>query len=249
MGIYVHAKHGLSRLDKIIVVAGLIVLLSVVSTVSLGYFVFSEPSQTGEAAGSVSPTPSPVLTPAPSPGEESAAGVFIPTPSVPEFTVEVVDNSYDVPLTYTYEVDQFTGKELQISHGGYHLDNRSLVFTIKNQPFTSVRVADGNVTSLSYKIRVKGHYGDDWTELNHVDSSGAGYTLKPYILGENCEIYLLRGIASGEVDFQMQALIGYYYETYDLSIHSAMFYWYFPGDIHFVGETSGWSPTQTITIP
>ena len=63
---------------------------------------------------------------------ETAFAQSIPTPSVPEFTVKYVDNSYDVPPTYG--TDQYTGQTI-IIQDGYHVDNRSIQFIIKNQPF------------------------------------------------------------------------------------------------------------------
>ena len=57
----------------------------------------------------------------------------IPTPSVPEFSLRFVDASYDVPTTYT--IDDYTGQN--ITHPGYHVENRTIEVRIKNQPFTS----------------------------------------------------------------------------------------------------------------
>jgi len=53
------------------------------------------------------------------------------TPAVPEFTVELVDSSYDVPTTYS--TDPYTGK--QVTHEGYHVAKRTIEVRIKNQPF------------------------------------------------------------------------------------------------------------------
>lgn len=244
-------------MDKKIIGILLTALIALVSTASLSYFVFSQPNEAGNTANSPSPTPTPTLeptsstpTPASSPSEEPNEPTSIPKPSVPEFTMKLVDNSYDVPLTYTYEIDPFTGEEVQISSGGYHVENKSLVFTIKNQQFTPCTVKDGNVTNLHYKIRVKGHFAEDWTELGYIDSTDAETTIKAYALGENSDIYMLRGVTSGgQVDFQVQALIGYAYEVYDYDTHSGLFYLYFPGETCFTGETSGWSSTQTLTYP
>jgi hypothetical protein len=69
----------------------------------------------------------------------------IPKPSVPEFTLRYIDLSYDVPPTYG--IDQFTGKNV-ITQEGYHVDNQSIAFKIKNHPFTSYNDSSGNSISL-----------------------------------------------------------------------------------------------------
>jgi hypothetical protein len=83
-----------------------------------------------------------------------------PKPSVPEFTVKYVDNSYDVPPTY--DIDQYTGKQVIIKEG-HHVDNRMIEVTIKNQPFTSYEDASGNDIALYYNFRYKGLHGDEWS--------------------------------------------------------------------------------------
>ncbi|MCL4429763.1 MAG: hypothetical protein M1167_03315, partial [Chloroflexi bacterium] len=80
-------------------------------------------------------------------------------PSVPQFTVKYTDLSYDV--SPTYGIDQYTGKTV-IIEDGYHVDNRSLQFTIINQPFTSYIDPSGNQTGLYYNLRIKGAYGTEW---------------------------------------------------------------------------------------
>jgi hypothetical protein len=233
-------------------------LIATVSTASLSYYVASQPSQTQNFPSPTStPTPIPTLTPTPtptstpiptpSPTPTSSEKTVIYKPSVPEFTIKIVDNSYDVPVTYTYEIDRFTGEERRISHGGYHVENKSIVFTIKNQPFTSYTTSDRNVTVLAYEVRVKGHFEEDWTIEGYIDSSDGEYTTKSYALGENSEIYMLRSAASGgQVDFQVQTLMGYFYDVYDYNTHSGLFYLYFPPEAYFAGEKSDWSSTQTI---
>jgi hypothetical protein len=51
--------------------------------------------------------------------------------------------------------------------------------------------------------------------------------------------------SGGQVDFQVEAMIGYVYRSYDPNATDpfGMFPWV------FAGETSGWSSTQTVTIP
>jgi hypothetical protein len=258
-------------LDKKIIGILLIALIAIVSTTSLSYFVFSQPNQTGNTANPPSPTPtptpeptpSPTLTPTPSPSEEPTEPASIPKPSVPEFTVKYIDYSYDVPPIYG--IDQYTGKSV-ITKEGYHVDNRTVEFTIKNQPFTSYEDASGNDIGLYYNFRFKGHYGNEWS---YYPFKPDGYSAIPYgmltgdlspklsqsntdytIVSINLDILL--AISSGytgshtfphggQMEFQAQAIIGHIdYEASGLIAGS-----YYT----FTGETSGWSETQTITLP
>jgi hypothetical protein len=167
-------------------------------------------------------------------------------PPVPIFTVNYEDSLDYVPPVYS--VNKYTG-ETTLVQQGYHVENKTITLTIKNQPFTQGTTEDKPV-SLSYNIRVKGHFEEDWTIEGYIDSSDGEYTTKSYALGENSEIYMLRSAASGgQVDFQVQTLMGYFYDVYDYNTHSGLFYLYFPPEAYFAGEKSDWSSTQTIKIP
>lgn len=84
---------------------------------------------------------------------QPASAIF--TPAVPQFTVKIVNHTYDEPTTYS--VNQFTGET--IAHGGKHYEWKTLDITITNQPVNQ----DGE-NSLRYNIRYKGQYTDQWTE-------------------------------------------------------------------------------------
>jgi hypothetical protein len=177
----------------------------------------------------------------------------IPKPSIPEFTVKYVDNSYDVPPTY--EIDQYTGKNV-MTQAGYHVQNKTIELAIKNQLFTPYKDADGNSIRLYYNIGKKGHFGNSWGYLdtgyygldNHyVDADlDSDYTVLTYgLVGNNGTLSLLNlDISSGDqVDFRVQAFIGY-----NTRIHES---WTPFGEVYhyvFTGETSDWSNTQTLTI-
>jgi hypothetical protein len=51
-----------------------------------------------------------------------ASAQSILKPSVPEFTVQLIDNSYDVPVTQT--IDHYTGEI--ITHPSHHVENKSI---------------------------------------------------------------------------------------------------------------------------
>lgn len=67
----------------------------------------------------------------------------ITKPSVPEFTVKLVDSSYDVPTTYS--IDPYTGQN--VTHAGSHVESRTLDVKIKNQPLPPLMIVAGLLSS------------------------------------------------------------------------------------------------------
>jgi len=170
----------------------------------------------------------------------------IPKPSVPEFTVKIVSYPYDVPPTTTTTVDPYTGKETVTTQPGYRVENKSIELIIKNQPFTPHTDAEGHIINLYYNVRVKGHFEDCWRELYSIDEmmreergahkqgpvqSSSGYTVI------SCSADYPD---DGQVDFQVQALAGYYTEWWPALGG--------PGKWNFTGQLSEWSNTQTIRM-
>ena len=176
-----------------------------------------------------------------------------PKPSVPEFTFKYVDYSYDVPPVYG--IDQFTGEEV-ITEEGYRVHERSIEFKIKNQVFTAYNDSSGNEINLYFNFRCKGHFGSEWSyypfsengltvyrisffslpphEPPKSQTSNSEYTNITYRLGLLFRSDVPRN--GSQVDFQVQALIGYTTSTGD-------------GYGKFIGQRSDWSETQTETIP
>ncbi len=169
----------------------------------------------------------------------------IPKPSVPQFSIQVVDYSYDVPTTYS--IAPYTGK--QITNPGYHVDDIRVEGKIKNQHFTPYTVPNPNSTSsydtdlkiiFYYNICYKGHFGSEWRQLygsEDVDflkqNYGAEYT--NFTASRYNAVEFQEG---DQVDFQVRAVIGF--ET-----------WGFLGTWSYRilnGEDSGWSNTLTVTI-
>ena len=160
-----------------------------------------------------------------------------PKPSVPEFTIQYVAHPYDVPTTYT--TDPYTGET--ITHPGYHVENRSRVLVIKNQPLPP-DLSNGKVT-VYYQVRYKGHYSDnEWYEVYHlpdypVQSDSEYTTISPKL-----NIQSKSASTDGaKIDFQVQALIGSIYLV-EARLYGGANYWTFDG------EKSDWSSTQTITV-
>jgi hypothetical protein len=172
---------------------------------------------------------------------ESASAQSISTPSVPEYTVQLVDRSYDE--SPTYQTDPYTGQTALI-WDGRHVDNKTFDFTIKNQPFTPYKNADGKDVELYYKIRHKGQF-EEWSTIfapkeDIAPSSGSGNTFVSFIVGEGT----WGGISpNGSVDIQVKSLIVYYSLVDDPYNRP----WDQSAVFTAVGE-SDWSNTQTITL-
>ena len=183
------------------------------------------------------------------------AETSIPKPTVPEFTVSLVDSSYDVPTTYS--TNPYTGEK--VTHSGYRAELRTIEIKIKNQPFTPfvVEEATANWTvGLQYVIRWKGYFEQDWHEIYYDDPmdgfTGFSANLESeysvisfegeYSSTEGLRLYYQGLIATfppdAKVDFQVKARIGYV-SRYPVPVTTGWI---------FIGEESGWSNTQTITI-
>lgn len=156
----------------------------------------------------------------------------IPTPAVPEFSVGVVDHSYDVPTNTTKTIDPYTGEEKTNIQPGYHVEKFTVDITIKNQPFKS----DTELIDLFFNIRVKGHYEQNWTELFHItgglnDNSLLRQSHNQFTVYSFFKQYPAHGV----VEFQVKAFIAVGKVDY--------------GPFgHWTWQESDWSPTQTITI-
>jgi hypothetical protein len=186
-----------------------------------------------------------------------SASAEVPKPAAPTFTGRYIDYSYDVPPTYG--TDQYTGKTI-MTEPGEHIDNRTIIFTIQNPPFTSYKDANGNDVKMFYNFRYKGSYGEDWAYYpfkgNQTTHSYGPYSGGFFIFYNasnkdttvlSVSLKFLPSYPSGptipngsQVDFQVQTQVGYI-----AAIPSGLL----AGDFYsFIGETSDWSNTQTLTV-
>jgi hypothetical protein len=129
-------------------------------------------------------------------------------PSVPVFTVQLTDRSYNEPPAY--QTDPYTGETKLIWAGGY-VDNKTLDFTIKNQPFTRYKDANGNDVELYYKIQHKGHF-EDWSDspsfnIDIVRPSSSEDTFASFIISKFSGWDIS---PNGTVDIRVKAITGYY---------------------------------------
>jgi hypothetical protein len=157
------------------------------------------------------------------------AATSIPKPAVPEFTVKLVDSSYDIPTTYS--IDPYTGENM--THLGSHVERRTIEFKIKTQPFTPFWVQESPSAAnwsvnFYYNIRVKGHFSEHWTEMFLASD---GYPSQDYesdyrVLSYQGEYSSTEGMKfnagsimtsfppGAQVDFQVEAMIGYVSREY-----------------------------------
>jgi|WetSurMetagenome_2_1015567.scaffolds.fasta_scaffold17958_2 hypothetical protein len=162
-------------------------------------------------------------------------------PSVPEFTVQYVERSYDVAPTYTF--DPYTGQNVMTSHG-HRATDRTIEITIENQPFTPITLPNGTTIKMYYDVRSKPHFSNTWNEIgapldnyspfwmNWEASTSEFTTLIDHGVGGT------DGLKSGDaIDFQVRARIGYIYVVKYLGFED------------FCEVAAGdWSSTQTVTI-
>jgi hypothetical protein len=183
-------------------------------------------------------------------------------PSVPEFTLKYSDYSHSIPPTYG--TDQYTGQKITLSEG-YDVINRTVQFTIKNQPFKEYTDSNGNPIGLYYHIRYKGSYGNNWSDFSVKEgnsiifhdtlvfpasnSSTSQVNVGEYSFAGNGLIgdkgpYNINLPTDGKIDFQVQALIGtaqLFNANWVLGDFAVYYY-------NFTGQVGDWSNTQTLTF-
>lgn len=163
----------------------------------------------------------------------------IPTPSVPQFTIQLADHSYDTPPVTSSTTNPYNNKTTTTTIPSYHIRNITIDLTIVNQPYP--KIINGNASFVYYDVRIKPHFGQDWTELyqyygNSPVQSNSQVTV--ISLSANYQV-------GDQIDIQVQAAIGYKIVT--LIGHPPMPNVY-TESVDFQHTSSDWSPTQTLTI-
>lgn len=166
-----------------------------------------------------------------------------PQPSIPEFTVKQIDNSYGVDPTNT--TNPFTGEI--IPHQGYNVKQLTIEVTIKNQPFTPATSLSGNVTGLHYNVQAKCSY-EGWSTTVYSDSHNK--YAAPASTSENTIVSFTIGSPQGwdiplgsQVEIRVQAVSGKSYTIWSPNGGLAPI-----GDGFDLEAASGWSSIKTITI-
>ena len=167
------------------------------------------------------------------------AQVGVTAPVIPGFDAQYQQRSYY--MSPTYGVDPVTGKAV-MTHEGYYKVHRVVDLSISNQPFEPYNDSYGNPIDLYYDIRWKNHNAASWETLLPANlrlNQNRDFYLTGMDIGfkngaghSSWNIDVLDYVPGSQVDFQMQASIGYY-----------------TTDNVFVGKSSGWSNTLTMTIP
>ncbi len=174
-------------------------------------------------------------------------------PSVPEFTLEVVDFSHDVPPRN--ETDVYTGEVRTIP--GYHVENKTIKLSVNNQP-TNFRI-DEKTYHTYLAIKLKPHFDTEWKQSgsNYMYTSGD----KEYgqVISSDSTLqsksnytvfwYLGDWEPNATMDFQVQAMRGhdtkFSFPRDPLSYRTGYAY----RDVIAFDASSDWSEVQSITIP
>ena len=172
----------------------------------------------------------------------SSASSETSKPAVPELTVTFENGTSFHPGAYS--IDPYTGKNVTIS-APYYSQWANIRVIIENQPFTPYQDSNGTWIQLYYNVEAKGHYSDSWTTWAPGGSDPDNVEYMPQTANSNFTVveYGAENYApNSKIDFRVQAMIGYLKDAY-----SEPFLGEWPQT--FIGETSDWSGTQTITIP
>jgi hypothetical protein len=203
---------------------------------------------------------------------DASAAQLIPKPSVPEFTVYLVNHPYDVPATLpTYTTDPYTGEQKQVSPGspGNYTDKISIELWILNkQPSYSNATTD---FTPYFNVRTKGHFEENWSViggcyqmeymLNSNDTrpyiqgykpaqTGYRYTVLNFSSTVPLRYYGIGGPTyppNATVDFQVKVAIGHVAPVIRYEGHIIIAVPYEDTGIALDAE-SDWSETQSITI-
>jgi hypothetical protein len=163
----------------------------------------------------VAPTPLPTL-------QQTPDLSSIPQPLPPEFTATFTDASHPLPSTNT--PDPNTGANTS----QLYVVNKTITFTIKNQPFTPYTDTNGNPVTLHYNVFVKDHAAQNWSRRYQTEdmprqqngentvlvfkAEGTYYT-SAITLHDYSQYYIewsgIYAEPGSTLDVQVQALIGY----------------------------------------
>ncbi len=170
---------------------------------------------------------------------EPAGAQTLPKPSVPQSSINFAEHSYVVPEKIS--IDPFTGAKSTMQ--AYTVINVTLTVTVTNSPLAT-----------AYLLEVKGHYTSDWDYLTMDYSMGGIINITAFASSGAQTVITLSGSggsqvelgfsdhwsitvpSGGKLDFRLEAING--------EVGSRVF-----GGSIYVGESSDWSPTQTITMP
>ena len=173
-------------------------------------------------------------------------------PQIPTFTLNLADHSFDVLPTYA--INSYTG-ENETVQPGYHVEKKLIEVNIENQySYSQYATINSSQVKVYYDIRYKGHFDNNWLESSSISNlvpSDGNYTTIDFGYGNNNPggFLIWAGYIppNGQVDFQVQAFLGYYKTT---TVQTGN-----PGcwrnettSVFEKTGLSGWSVTQTIMV-
>jgi len=155
-----------------------------------------------------------------------------PTPSIPQFTVRLVNNSYYTQPITTTTTDPYTGQPTTTTTPSRYVQDEYVELTIKNQSFTQA-----NGSNLFFDIRTKGHFANDWSYI----SPYYGYIMENYSSKYTIvQTYYNDVPSTGQIDFQVRAIIGYVYLQTPVIVSQHRI---------LTGQNGEWSDIQTVSLP
>jgi hypothetical protein len=165
-----------------------------------------------------------------------ASAQSIPTPAVPQFTLQLVGPP--VRVNTTYSLDTNTGQI--VAKIGYTNEYSAVNITIKNQVFSNL-----GYNTVYYNVRIKLENSNDWSNVYNANEpvfpqqSDSEYTILSIgLVGSQTTLAVIP--VGAEVDIQVQAMIG----TLG-PLNGVIQSWY----SQFDGNTGPWSITQTVNVP
>ena len=197
---------------------------------------------------------------------ESTYAQALSKPSVPEFTLKLVKTSELPSISWGHPYNN--DLSVQKDKDSYY----TIELKVKNQNFTPFKEymnGGEKEISLMYNVRLKINNSQNWITayspektgpasttsdliipfsiqpslLNDAENSSYGFYIRAYYVNSYSYSNVTNWIPEGQIQisFQVQALMGYLTMIQDNPITN-QWVWVFKG------QTSDWSPTQTITI-
>jgi len=157
---------------------------------------------------------------------------------IPQFSVKLVDHSYDLPSNTTTTVDPYIGKETTTTYPGYHVIDRTIEVTIKNQLFTPYTTANNHSINLYYVIEIQNLVDDHLSSFERIQSNSE-YTVERFSVNHLTD--------DTQMFFRVKAKIGYWYDLNEGQMISSEYGIEDPR--FFMQEQSDWSSVQTFVLP
>ncbi len=171
----------------------------------------------------------------------------VPRPSTPEFTVSLVDHSYETEPITSSTTNPYNNKTTTTTIQSQHIKNVTIDLTIKNQPYPATIA--GNTSQMFFFVRTKGHYTQDFAEdLQVIPFYVADYRTFPIIMQSDSDYTVIslpteNYSVGDEIDIQVAAVLAYACTFTRETLPPMTEFKYIRA------ATSNWSVTQTFTMP